>query len=40
MVEEKATQTTVTTSGSAWQIMAIAAGILVLLIAGYKLNRV
>jgi cobaltochelatase CobN len=40
MVEEKAKETTVTNSGSAWQVMMIAAGILVLLVAGYKLNRV
>jgi len=40
MVEEKATQTAVTTSGSAWQVMVIAAGVLVLLLAGYKFNRV
>jgi cobaltochelatase CobN len=40
MVEEKAKETTITNSGSAWQVMMIAAGILVLLVAGYKLNRV
>ncbi|WP_321418460.1 hypothetical protein [uncultured Desulfobacter sp.] len=40
MVEEKAKKTTVTSSGSAWQVMMIAAEILVLLVTGYKLNRV
>jgi cobaltochelatase CobN len=40
MVEEKAPQTTVTSSGSAWQVMAIVAGILVLLLAGYKRMKV
>lgn len=36
MVEEKVEETTITSSGSAWQVMVIAAGILVLLMVGYK----
>ncbi len=40
MVEEKAKETSVTSSGSAWQVMVIAAGILLLLFAGYKLTDV
>jgi len=36
MVEEKLDETSVSSSGSAWQVMAIAGGILLLLFAGYK----
>ena len=36
MVEEKAEKTSVTSSGSAWQVMAIAGGILFLVFFGYK----
>lgn len=36
MVEEKLDQTSVSSSGSAWQVMVIAGGILLLLFVGYK----
>ena len=36
MVEEKLEETSVSSSGSAWQVMVIVAGILVLLVVGYK----
>lgn len=40
MVEEKAEKTKVASSGSAWQVMAIVAGIIVLLYIGYRRMRV
>jgi hypothetical protein len=36
MVEEKVKETTITSSGSAWQVMVIIAGMLLLFFVGYK----
>jgi cobaltochelatase CobN len=40
MVEEKAKETSITSSGSAWLVMVIVTGMLVLLFAGYKRIKV
>jgi cobaltochelatase CobN len=40
MVEEKVKETTITSSGSAWQVMVIIAGMLLLFFVGYKRIKV